>query len=199
MNNIHGKLFVIAGPSGAGIGEIIDATIKNRDDVGFVIPVTARKMRPGEENGKGFWFYDLDGWDELIKTGDLLEHTVFAGNDYGTSRKNVEEQLTQGKIVILELEMDRAEQLKKNMPEAVVIFMVPSDKEVLENRYKEKARSSFEVAIRMEEAKKQIEMSKSADYMVYTDDINKAIEDLETIITSEKCKADVAKEQLKDF
>ena len=80
------KLFVLSGPSGAGIREIAAAVFAMREDVRAVTPVTARKMKEGEVNGVGFWFYDLDGWKALKEAGDLLETTEFAGNDYGTSR-----------------------------------------------------------------------------------------------------------------
>ena len=76
-------LFVVSGPSGAGIPDILAAIYARREDVCAVTPVTARKMKPGEQNGVGFWFYDLEGWQALQESGDLLESTVLAGNDYG--------------------------------------------------------------------------------------------------------------------
>ena len=114
-----GKLFVICGPSGAGLREIAGAALDGRNDIGNVVPVTARKMKAGEQNGVGFWFYDLEGWNAMKESGELLECTEFAGNDYGTSRKLVQEQLDAGKSVVLNLEAARAKQLKENMPEAV--------------------------------------------------------------------------------
>ena len=99
MSDKTGRLFVVSGPSGAGIGDVMKKTIESREDIGFIIPVTARKMKAGEENGVGFYFYDLEGWDALKAEGDLLECTEFAGNDYGTSRRQVNEQTAQGKMV----------------------------------------------------------------------------------------------------
>ena len=81
-----GRLFVICGPSGAGLREIVGAVLDGRNDIGSVVPVTARKMKAGEQNGVGFWFYDLEGWNAMKESGELLEATEFAGNDYGTSR-----------------------------------------------------------------------------------------------------------------
>ena len=91
-----GKFYVVCGPSGSGLGEIVRKLMKSREDLASVVPVTARKMKAGETDGTGFWFYDLDGWNAMKESGDLLECTEFAGNDYGTSRKLVEEQLAAG-------------------------------------------------------------------------------------------------------
>ena len=114
-----GKLFVVCGPSGAGLREIVGAVLESRRDIGGVVPVTARKMKAGEQNGVGFWFYDLEGWSAMKESGELLECTEFAGNDYGTSRRLVLEQLEAGKNVLLarstfevSARMDRAAQEK---------------------------------------------------------------------------------------
>ena len=113
------KLIVISGPSGAGIGEIVAALFARSARLVPVVPVTARKMKEGERDGVGFYFFELEGWNAMKESGDLLETTEFAGNDYGTSRKLVEEQLAQGKSVLMERELDRAAQIKRNMPEAL--------------------------------------------------------------------------------
>ena len=110
------KLIVISGPSGAGIGEIVAALFARSARLVPVVPVTARKMKEGERDGVGFYFFELEGWNAMKESGDLLETTEFAGNDYGTSRKLVEEQLAQGKSVLMERELDRAAQIKRNMP-----------------------------------------------------------------------------------
>ena len=95
------KLVVLSGPSGAGLGDIAAAVFAARKDVVPVVPVTARKMKEGEQDGVGFYFYDLDGWNALKESGDLLETTEFAGNDYGTSRRLVTELLDKGLNVMI--------------------------------------------------------------------------------------------------
>lgn len=185
MAEKQGRLFVVSGPSGAGIGEIMKTTIESRDDIGFITPVTARKMKAGEENGKGFFFYDLEGWDALIAEGDLLEHTEFAGNDYGTSKKQVLGQTSQGKNVLLNLELSRSSQIKENMPDSVCVFVIPKDRTVLEERYTATARNRFEVPLRMEEAEKQVAESSFCDYIVYSDDLDQAAKELSQIMDSE--------------
>ena len=171
------KLFVVSGPSGAGLGSIVSAVFSKRADTGTVIPVTARKMKEGERDGVGFFFFDLEGWNKLRETGDLLESTELAGNDYGTSRKLVEEKLHE-KNVLLNLEIERAAQLKKNMPEAVCVYVEPSTMELLKERYAKTARSSFELKARMDLALQQRGLSAFCDYRLASDDPDNAANQL---------------------
>lgn len=177
-----GKLFVVCGPSGAGLREIIGAVLDCRDDIGNVVPVTARKMKAGEQNGVGFWFYDLEGWNAMKESGELLEATEFAGNDYGTSRRLVQKQIDAGKNVVLNLEVERAAQLKANMPEAVCVYMEPSDERILRARYEMTARSPFEVTARMDRAAQEKAASGFCDVVICTDDAEKAAKELNALI-----------------
>ena len=163
------KVFVVSGPSGAGLKEILGKVLEQRQDIGYVIPVTARKMKAGEENGQGFYFYDL-------------EATEFAGNDYGTSRRLVEEQLKAGKNVLLNLEIDRAAQLKANMPEAVCVYMEPADPAILRARYEAAARSPYEVPVRMEQAEKQRQKAGFCNRVIPTDEPEQAVQALNTLL-----------------
>ena len=162
------KLFVISGPSGAGIGELITALFQRRSDLGTAIPVTARKMKAGEENGVG-------------ASGDLLETTEFAGNDYGTSRAQVEKVLAEGKHVLLNLSVERAAQVKRNMPQAVCVYVEPSP-QVLRDRYAAISRSQFELSVRLETAERQRALSDFCDYRVCSDDPETALKALEEIL-----------------
>lgn len=179
------KLFVLSGPSGAGLSEIVAKLFSSRDDVTSVVPVTARKMKDGEEDGVGFYFFDLDGWNALKESGDLLESVEFAGNDYGTSRKLVLEQLASGKNVVLNLAVARAAQIKANMPEAFCVYVVPSTPEVLRARYEKTARSRFEVSARMEMAEKERLLASFCDATVFSDDEDRAVKDLNALIDRE--------------
>ena len=176
------KLLVVCGPSGAGLGEIVTRVFALRPDTAAATPVTARKPKAGETDGVGFWFYDLEGWNVLKESGDLLEATEFAGNDYGTSRRRVMEQLEAGKNVLLNLPVDRAAQLKANMPEAVCVYVEPSGEEILRARYEKTARSSFEVSARMELAEKQRALSAFCDVRICSDDPEKAVRELNGLI-----------------
>ena len=175
------KLYVVSGPSGVGISDIAAAVFAAREDVCAVTPITARKMKDGEVDGVGFFFYDLEGWNALKESGDMLECTEFAGNDYGTSRRLVEEKLNGGKHVLLNLEVERAAQIKKNMPEAVCVYIEPSPA-VLRTRYEAIARSPFEVPVRLETADKQRAISDFCDARIASDDLSAAADKLSALI-----------------
>lgn len=171
------KLYVLSGPSGAGLGEIVKALFAARPFLRPVTPITARKMKAGEVDGVGFYFYDLEGWSALKESGDLLEATEFAGNDYGTSRRLVQAELSQGHDVLLNLPVERAAQLKRNMPEAVCLYVEPSE-EVLKARYAAIARSSFELSVRLEQAEKERALSSFCDGRICSDDTEKAVAEI---------------------
>jgi len=170
------KLLVLSGPSGAGIGDLINALFARRDDLGTVIPVTARKMKAGEQDGVGFYFYDLEGWSAMKESGELLECTAFAGNDYGTSRRRVMEALETGHA-LLNLSVERAAQLKAHMPSAVCVYAEPSPA-VLRERYAALARSALELQVRLEEAERQRTLADFCDVRLCTDDIPAAADAL---------------------
>ncbi len=177
------RLYVITGPSGAGTAEIVEKVLADTDSVVTVTPLTARKMKEGEVNGEGLIFYDLEEWNALKESGDLLECTEMMGNDYGTSRKLVLNEFDKGNNVIIQTEPDRAAQIKRNMPEAVCILVYPFDSGILKTRYTEKARSSFEVSVRTEVALKQIYSSKLfCDWEVDSGDADKACKEIISII-----------------
>ena len=164
------KLLVVCGPSGAGLGEIVARVFALRPDTAAVTPVTARKPKDGEKDGVGFWFYDLEGWNALKESGDLLEATEFAGNDYGTSRRRVEELLAAGKNVLLNLPADRAARLKANMPEAVCAYVAPSRDELLRARWEAAGKSALEISVRMEQAALQRQAASFCDTVIASDD-----------------------------
>ena len=177
-----GKLFVVCGPSGAGLREIVGAVLESRQDIGAVVPVTARKKKAGEQDGAGFWFYDLKSWKAMRESGELLECTEFAGNDYGTSRRLVQEQLDAGKNVLLNMEASRASQIKANMPEAVCVYMAPSSDELLRKRYEKTARSRYEVSARMDAAARDRAAAGFCDKTIFTDVPEEAVKALNALL-----------------
>ncbi len=176
------KLYVVTGPSGTGIKEIIGAVLDQRADVTQVVPLTARKRKPGEQNGENYWFYDLEQWNALKESGDLLEAIEFAGNDYGTSRRLVNEQLAQGKNVLLYLDLPRAAQVKQSMPESVSIYMAPEDPAALQAAVERISHTAFEARYRMEAAKEQAAQAVFCDLRIPTDDPGLAEKQLSVLI-----------------
>ena len=175
------KLIVLSGPSGAGIGELVAALFAGGRTLRPVVPVTARKMKEGETDGVGFFFFELERWEEMKKSGDLLETTEFAGNDYGTSRRLVEEQFAQGHSVLMERELDRAAQIKKNMPEAVCVYVEPSPA-VLEERLRAVSRSKLELELRLQTAERLRANAAFCDRRVCSDDIAAAAAEIEGLL-----------------
>ena len=175
------KLLVVSGPSGAGIAETVAAVFARRADTAAALPVTARKPKAGEQDGVGFRFYDLEGWSALKESGDLLECIEFAGNDYGTSRREVEAQLNAGKHVLLTLEVRRAAQLKQNMPEAVCVYLEPSPT-VLRARYEALSRTPFELSVRLDQAERERALSDFCDVRINSDDLEAAAQALEALL-----------------
>ena len=175
------KLIVVSGPSAVGIGEIVAALFARVPGLVPVVPVTARKMKEGERDGVGFFFFELEGWEEMKRSGDLLETTEFAGNDYGTSRKLVEEQFAQGNSVLMERELDRAAQIKRSMPEAICVYVEPSEK-VLEERLKAVSRSTLELSLRLQTAERLRASSSFCDRQVCSDDKEAAIREIESLL-----------------
>ena len=176
-------LDITAAGMGAADQMALKSFLADTDSVVTVTPLTARKMKEGEVNGEGLIFFDLEEWNALKESGDLLEFTEMMGNDYGTSRKLVLNEFDKGKNVIIQTEPDRAAQIKRNMPEAVCILVYPFDSGILKTRYTEKARSSFEVSVRTEVALKQINSSKLfCDREVDSGDADKACKEIISII-----------------
>ena len=182
MGNNSGRLIDVTGPFGAGLKDIVSDVLERRADLITVIPVTARKKKDGEVDGDRFYYYDLEGWNELKETGDLLETTELAGNDYGTSRRLVEEGLRSGKHVLLTIEPERAAQVKQNMPEAFCVYVEPKDPEQLKARYAQSARNSFELTARLELAREQREKFDCCDVRVDSTDLKHAEQEIERLI-----------------
>ena len=111
-----GKLFVISGPSGAGKSTVVFKAIEDRDDMCFSVSVTTRKPRPGEVDGKEYFFVDLKRFDEMVANDELLEHAMYVANSYGTPRAYVQEKLDEGKNVILDIEVQGARGRQKKPP-----------------------------------------------------------------------------------
>lgn len=178
---MSGKLYVVSGPSGAGIRDVVAAVFARRADLAAPIPVTARKRKPGEVDGVGFYFFELEDWNAMKESGELLEATEFAGNDYGTSRREVERVFAAGKSALLELGVERAAQLKKNMPGAVCVYIEPSEA-VLAERYRALSRSALEAGLRLETAARERALSDFCDARINSDDLRSAADALDALI-----------------
>ena len=129
--NEKGKLIVISGPSGSGKSTVVNKAIQGRKDMCFSTSVTTRSPRPGEVDGKDYFFIDPQRFQEMVERDELLEHAQYVAHSYGTPRAFVEQKLNDGLNVILDIEVQGARQVREKMKDAVLIFIV---KDVTGNR-----------------------------------------------------------------
>ncbi len=191
MNKNSGtkKLFVISGSSGVGKGTVLKGFLSKNPNFMLSISCTTRKPRQGEVDGVNYFFISKEEFQNCIDNNKFLEWAEFAGNFYGTKKKYIKQCLEDGKDIILEIETQGALQVKKQMPEAVLIFICPPSLEALENRLRGRhTEDEATIQKRLKEVKTEIERAQNFDYKVVNDDLNRAIEDLETIINGEQTK-----------
>ena len=181
-----GKLFIISGPSGSGKSTILKQVLKNMPEIYFSVSVTTRPPRPGEAHGAHYHFISQGEFDQLAEADGLLEYARYVGNSYGTPAEPIRARLDAGVDVLLDIEVQGAEQIKDKMPEAVTIFLSPPSLEVLEARLRARGTDSEEKILhRLETAKEELTHVERYDYLVINDTIAQAVQEVETIVKSE--------------
>ena len=177
------KLFVISGSSGVGKGTVIKEFLKRNPEFKLSVSCTTRGPRAGEVHGENYFFLSKDEFKACIERGEFLEWAEFSGNMYGTQRPYIEEKLAQGKNLILEIDTQGALNVKKIMPEATLIFILPPSFEELEARLRGRHTETEEaIQKRLESTKLEMENSKYFDYQVVNDSIENAVTRLEEIL-----------------
>ena len=184
-----GKLIVISGPSGAGKSTVVFKAIEGREDVCFSTSVTTRKPRPGEVDGREYFFVDPDRFKELVENDELLEHAEYVANSYGTPRAYVEEKLAAGMNVLLDIEVQGARQIHEKKPDAVMIFIIPPSLEELEKRLRGRGTDTDRaIEAMLIRARQEYQEADFYDYLIINDDAGKAAEELSAIILAEHCR-----------
>ena len=183
------KLYVVSGSSGVGKGTVLKGFMAKHPDFMLSISCTTRKPREGEIDGVNYFFLSKEDFMKSVEEDKFLEWAEFAGNCYGTKKKFIKQCLDNGMNVILEIETNGALQVKKKMPEAVLIFIAPPSMEELEQRLRGRHTEDEEtIQKRLHEVKKELECAKKYDYTVINDDLENAISELEKIIAGEQEK-----------
>lgn len=196
--NDRGRLIVISGPSGAGKSTVVFKAIENREDICFSTSVTTRKPRPGEVDGREYFFVDLDRFKEMVEKDELLEHAVYVANSYGTPRAYVEQQMAAGLNVLLDIEVQGARQIHEKMPEAVMIFIVPPSMAELRRRLEARGTDTERaIEARLIRAGQEYAEADFYDYIIVNDDAEMAALELSAIITAERCRASNRMQYLK--
>ncbi|GAA0792966.1 guanylate kinase [Marinobacterium sediminicola] len=189
MSQLAGTLYILSAPSGAGKTSLVKALLQQDDQVGVSVSHTTRAMRPGEVDGVDYNFVTMDAFNALIEQGQFLEYAEVFGNKYGTSQRWVEEQLTAGRDVILEIDWQGAEQVRRLMPEAVTLFILPPSREALRERLNARGQDSDEViAGRMAEATSEMSHYPEYDYLLINDDFDTALQQLASLFQARRLR-----------
>ncbi|WGD97216.1 guanylate kinase [Bacillus safensis] len=188
----RGLLIVLSGPSGVGKGTVRQAIFSQEDTkFEYSISVTTRKPREGERNGVDYFFKTREEFEHMIENKKLLEWAEYVGNYYGTPVDYVEQTLSEGKDVFLEIEVQGALQVREAFPEGLFIFLAPPSLSELQNRIITRGTESEElIRNRMEAAKEEIEMMDAYDYVVENDDVELACERIKAIVLAEHLRRD---------
>ncbi len=182
-----GLLIVYAGASGVGKGTIMKELLKSNDNLKLSVSATTRAPRPGETNGVEYHFVAKDEFEELIKSDGLLEYASYCDNYYGTPKKAVFDMLDKGIDVFLEIEIKGFLQIKEKYPDCVTIFLLPPSMEELEKRLKGRGTEPLDVIEkRLNTAKEELTYSEQFDYKVINDDVDRAKEEILSIISNIK-------------
>lgn len=190
MSDIRGLLIVLSGPSGVGKGTVRAAVFEdNPYNYTYSVSATTRQMRPGEVDGKDYYFVSREEFEKLIEEDQLLEHAQYVGNYYGTPIQAIEENLSKGHDVFLEIEVQGAMKVRDRMPEGIFIFLAPPNLQELESRIVNRGTDDEEIIYeRMQKAREEIDMMKHYDYVVVNDEVENAVNKINAIIQSEHLK-----------
>ncbi len=184
-----GILLVVSAPSAGGKGTILKELFRQDGNLRMSVSATTRQPRPGEENGKDYYFMSREEFQELVAGGRMLEHAEYVGNCYGTPREPVEEWLAQGLDVVLEIDVQGGAQIKRLAPDCVSVFITPPSMEVLEKRLRDRGTEDDEtVCKRLAAAREELPHAEDYDYIVVNDRLEDAVEDMLAILRSEKRK-----------
>jgi guanylate kinase len=190
MARVSGKLFILSAPSGTGKTSLTKSLLRKDINLWLSISYTSRLMRPSEVEGHDYFFVERNVFEQMLGDGEFIESAEIYGNLYGTSQKWINEAISSGKDILLEIDGQGARQVRKIFSDVVSIFVLPPSLEVLENRLKDRNQDSKEViAKRMAAAKEEISHVSEYDYVIINDNIDIALRDLVSVVQSERLRA----------
>ena len=184
-----GNVFVVSAPSGAGKSTLVHRLVASVPDLIFSISFTTRKPRPGEVDGRDYFFVDDDRFDAMVRAGGFVEWVQVYGQRYGTGRDWLDGVLATGLDVLLDIETTGALNLRRAIPDANMIFILPPSAAALEQRLRGRGKDSDEqVAIRLKHARHEMELHHAYDYLVVNDDLDAAYRSFESIIYATRAR-----------
>ena len=195
-----GFLLVLSGPSGSGKGTVSEALMAKNDEVKFSTSVTTRKPRSMEVDGENYFFKTEEEFKDMVKNDELLEYAHVHTNYYGTPKEFVFQEIEKGEIVLLEIDVQGALQIKDKYKEAVFIFLLPPTMEELKHRIVSRGtESEKDIETRFANAFKELDFVGKYDYFVVNDKVDQAVKDIENIIAAEKRRVKRYKNIKKDI
>ncbi|MCI1009016.1 guanylate kinase [Pseudomonas oryzihabitans] len=191
MTALPGTLYIVSAPSGAGKTSLVKALLDALPDIRVSVSHTTRAMRPGEIDGVNYHFVDCATFTNLLEHGDFLEHAEVFGNYYGTSQAALERTLAEGHDLILEIDWQGAQQVRRKLPHAQSIFILPPSQAALRQRLDNRGQDSAEIIERrMREAVSEMSHYVEYDYLIINDDFASALEDLKSIFRTRQLRLD---------
>ncbi len=196
----QGILFILSGPSGVGKGTVRKQLFNQDPNLKYSISMTTREPRIGEKDGIDYFYRSREHFKDLIKKDAFIEHAQYVNNYYGTPKEYVENMLSLGHDVFLEIEVQGALQVKQNYEKGIFIFLLPPSLEDLKTRILRRGTESEQLVLdRLSEARKEIEMMEEYDYVVVNDNVHHAVDKIKSIIQSEHCKRERVAKQYKQL
>ena len=184
-----GTTFIICGPSGVGKGTVVARLLASDPTLYFSVSATTRPPRAGEEDGVHYHFLDRETFEQWIAAGDFLEYAEYVGNLYGTPRLYVDRAMEQGRDVLLDIEIQGAEQVRQKRPETVRIYVTPPSWAELERRLVGRGTEDMEkVRFRLARGREEFAAARDFDYLVINDTVDRAVDELRAIMYAEHCR-----------
>lgn len=194
-----GLAFVLSGPSGSGKDTVLARVRERMPELGFSISCVTRPRRGSDKEDGKYRFVSVAEFEAMQKENAFLEHNIFLGNYYGTPRRPVEEALDRGEDIVIEIDVNGAAQIRRSLPEAVSLFILPPSMEVLRARLLGRSTDSPEAAQkRLNEAIREIGCAKDYDYVIVNDDLDRAVEDVCSVIRAARLRSENMKETINE-
>jgi guanylate kinase len=199
MTKKRGQLIVFSGPSGVGKGTILAKYMAGRRDICYSVSATTRTPRPGEVDGTHYFFWTKEKFEEMIAAGQMLEYAQYNGNYYGTPKQFVEDKLNDGVDVVLEIEVQGAAKVRTACPEGLFIFVLPPSFETLRSRLTGRGtEDAATVQKRLDAALGELRQAASYDYVIVNDDLDRAVQDLATVVQADRCSVKFQKNLIEE-
>lgn len=193
MTRKQGLLFVVSAPSGAGKTSLCKAVTDSLENLTHSISYATRKPRPGEIDGRDYYFVTQERFQTMVSAGDFAEWAEVHSNLYGTSRRVLNDLIVKGIDVILDIDTQGAKQIKSKVDSAVFIFIMPPSLEILEERLRNrKSDNEQEIDKRMRRARDEMKDFNMYDYIIVNRDFGRALTELKSIVTAERCRTELA-------